>query len=127
MSELFSIGTSALIANQRLLSTAGHNIANANTDGYSRQRVTLSQRPPQYIGVGFVGKGVDIASITRNASDFLTDNVRFSASGQARAATYADLSTQVDGLLSDGTFSPAVQKFFNSLQDAANDPSSTAA
>lgn len=127
MSELFAIGTSALIANQRLLSTAGHNIANANTEGYTRQRVTLAQRPPQYIGVGFVGKGVDIANIARNADDFLTENVRFSASGQARAATYAELAGQVDGLLSDGTFSPALQKFFNSIQDASNDPTSSSA
>lgn len=127
MSELFAIGTSALLANQRLLSTAGHNIANANTDGYTRQRVSLSQRTPQYIGVGFVGKGVDISQISRNADNFLTDNVRFSASGQARAAAYAELAGQVDGLLSDGTFSPALQKFFNSIQDASNDPTSSSA
>ena len=87
MSELFAIGTSALMANQRLLSTAGHNIANANTEGYTRQRVSLSQRTPQYIGVGFVGKGVDISQISRNADNFLTENVRFSASGQARAVS----------------------------------------
>lgn len=127
MSELFSIGTSALIANQRMLSTASHNIANANTDGFSRQRVTLTERPPQYIGFGFVGKGVDVQSVTRRADEFLTDNVRFSAARQSRAATYADLAGQVDTLLSDGTFSPALQKFFDSLQDASNDPSSTPA
>jgi flagellar hook-associated protein 1 FlgK len=124
MSEMFSIGISALISNQRLLATVGHNIANANTDGYSRQSVSLNQRDPQYAGVGFVGKGVEVSAITRTASDFLVNNVRYSASSQSRAASYADLAGQVDNLLSDGTFSPAMQKFFSSLQDVNNDPAS---
>ena len=124
MSEMFSIGISALISNQRLLATVGHNIANANTDGYSRQSVSLTQRDPQYAGVGFVGKGVEVSAITRTASEFLVNNVRYSASSQSRAASYADLAGQVDNLLSDGTFSPAMQKFFSSLQDVNNDPAS---
>ena len=111
MSEMFSIGISALISNQRLLATVGHNIANANTDGYSRQSVSLTQRDPQYAGVGFVGKGVEVSAITRTASEFLVNNVRYSASSQSRAASYADLAGQVDNLLSDGTFSPAMQKY----------------
>ena len=127
MSEMFSIGTSALISTQRLLATVGHNIANANTDGYSRQSVSLTQRDPQYAGVGFVGKGVEVSTITRTASEFLVNNVRYSASSQSRAASYADLAGQVDNLLSDGTFSPAMQKFFSSLQDVNNDPASVPA
>ncbi|MSQ67316.1 MAG: flagellar hook-associated protein FlgK [Gammaproteobacteria bacterium] len=124
MSEMFSIGMSALVSNQRLLATAGHNIANANTEGYSRQTVSLAQRDPQYAGVGFVGKGVEVSAITRTASEFLINNVRYSASSQSRAASYADFAGQVDNLLSDGTFSPAMQKFFGSLQDVNNDPAS---
>ncbi len=127
MSEMFSIGISALLANQKLLATTGHNISNVNTEGYSRQRVTLTERPPQYIGPGFVGKGVDIASIERMGNEFLTANVRLNASGAARAAAFANLSGQVDTLLSDGTFTPALERFFNALQDVNNDPSSTPA
>ena len=127
MSEMFSIGISALRSNQSLLATVGHNIANANTDGYSRQSVSLTQRDPQYAGVGFVGKGVEVSTITRTASEFLVNNVRYSASSQSRAASYADLAGQVDNLLSDGTFSPAMQKFFSSLQDVNNDPASVPA
>jgi len=127
MSEMFSIGMSALLANQKLLATAGHNIANVNTEGFSRQRVTLTERPPQFIGSGFSGKGVDIAAINRMGSEFLTTNVRQNAAGEARAAAYSNLSQQVDTLLSDGTFTPAMERFFNSLQDVNNDPSSTPA
>ena len=127
MPEMFAIGTSALVATQRLLSTASHNIANLNTEGYSRQRVTLTQRLPQYNGDTFVGKGVDVSGVVRNASDYLNDNVRLSTTSQARATTFVDLSSQVDSLLSDGSFSPAMQNFFTALQDASNDPSSTSA
>lgn len=56
MSEMFSIGISALLANQKLLATTGHNISNVNTEGFSRQRVTLTERPPQFSGVGFRAK-----------------------------------------------------------------------
>jgi flagellar hook-associated protein 1 FlgK len=127
MSEMFSIGISALLANQKLLATTGHNISNVNTEGFSRQRVTLTERPPQFIGIGFSGKGVDIASIERMGSEFLTTNVRLNASGEARAAAYSNLAEQVDTLLSDGTFTPAMERFFNSMQDVNNDPSSTPA
>lgn len=127
MSEMFSIGISALLANQKLLATTGHNISNVNTEGFSRQRVTLTERPPQFFGAGFSGKGVDIASIERMGSEFLTANVRLNASGEARAAAFANLSEQVDTLLSDGTFTPALERFFNALQDVNNDPSSTPA
>jgi len=124
MAELFSVGISALNANSRLLTTTGHNISNANTEGYSRQRVTLESRPPQYIGAGFSGKGVDIAGIARISNEFLTQNLRLSASSEARASAFANLSGQVDTLLSEGTFSPAMERYFTALQDVNNDPSS---
>ncbi len=127
MSGMFSIGVSALQANQKVLTTTGHNISNVNTEGFSRQRVTLTERPPQYMGAGFVGKGVDVASIERMGSEFLTANVRSNTSGAALAAAFANLSGQVDALLSDGTLTPALERFFNALQDVNNDPSSTPA
>lgn len=124
MAELFSVGISALTANSRLLTTTGHNISNANTEGYSRQRVSLTSRTPQYVGVGFAGKGVDISGIARLGSEFLTQNLRLTSSSEARAATLADLAGQVDSLLSEGSFSPAMDRWFTALQDVNNDPSS---
>lgn len=124
MAELFSVGISALTANSRLLTTTGHNISNANTEGYSRQRVTLTNRTPQYIGVGFTGKGVEISNITRSGNEFLTQNLRLSTSSQARAATLADLAGQIDTMLAEGSFSPAMERWFTALQDVNNDPSS---
>jgi flagellar hook-associated protein 1 len=124
MAELFSVGISALNANSRMLTTTGHNISNANTEGYSRQRVTLESRTPQFLGSGFSGKGVDIAGIARISNEFLTQSLRLSASSEARASAFANLSGQVDMLLSEGSFSPAMEGYFSAVQDVNNDPSS---
>ena len=52
--SLFNSGLSGLLASQRGLTVAGHNIANVNTEGYSRQRVELVARTVQGSGVSFL-------------------------------------------------------------------------
>lgn len=65
MANIFEIGISGLNAAQRVLVTTSHNVVNANTEGYSRQRVELSTRPAQFLGGAFSGKGVAITGIDR--------------------------------------------------------------
>lgn len=60
MADILNIGTSALLAVQQAINTTGHNIANANTEGYSRQRVDLDALPPQLKGGNYVGSGVTV-------------------------------------------------------------------
>ncbi len=127
MPGAFDIGVSALLASQRQLSTTSHNIANINTEGYSRQKVSLVQRPPEFVGAGFLGKGVDVSAITRSADQFLNAQLRNSAAGEARAALFGQMTEQVDAVLSDGTFGPAIERYFSTLQDVNNDPSSAPA
>lgn len=72
MSGILSNAVSGLQASQNALRTAGHNISNANTAGYSRQEVTYATRPEQYIGsAGFIGSGVDTTSIERVVNEFV--------------------------------------------------------
>ena len=59
--NIFSIGKTALFAAQAGLSTTGHNIANANVVGYSRQLLVQESALAQYYGYGFVGNGTDVA------------------------------------------------------------------
>ena len=124
MVDVFNVGISALVASQRQLSTTGHNIANANTEGFSRQRVDQIQRTPQFVGSGFVGSGVDVNTIERTADNFLTSQVRSATTNVAESSTFLRLSNMVDSLLGDGTLPLAVQNFFNATQDVADDPSS---
>ncbi len=83
-SPLLSIGTRAMFANYAALQTIGHNIANANTPGYSRQQVELATAQGQFTGAGFFGKGVDVAAVTRSHNAFLTREAA-TASSQAAA------------------------------------------
>ena len=55
MPSIFDVGSSALNSLQRAISTTGNNIANVNTDGYSRQLVEFSTRNPEYNGGFYLG------------------------------------------------------------------------
>lgn len=126
---LFGTGISSLLASQKALATASHNIANVNTDGYSRQRVNTATQTPFPYGVGFVGTGVKITSIERVYDQYLVDQVRTGTSSLNQLSQYYSLATQVDNLLADpqAGLSPSLQDFFNSVQDVANDPASASA
>ncbi len=126
MTDVFNIGTSALVSLQRAIATTGQNIANVNTEGYSRQRVEFTALPPQLTGAGFVGSGVTIASITRSFDAFLADDVRARTSSAFNAQTAADLSGRVDSILAnpDTGLGPALDSFFAAVQDVANNPGS---
>src|SRR3569832_2961559 len=62
---LLNVGLSGLLATQRALTVTGHNISNANTEGYSRQRGDLTSRLPQLYGSSYVGNGVDVGAVSR--------------------------------------------------------------
>ncbi|NHZ32457.1 flagellar hook-associated protein FlgK [Massilia rubra] len=126
--NLLNIGKTGLFAAQVGLSTTGHNIANANVAGYSRQTIIQSSGIAQNYGYGFVGSGTEVEQIKRYSDSFLNGQVR-SAQTQVSSldAFYSQIS-QVDNLLSDSTsgLSPALQDFFKGVQDMASNPSSAA-
>lgn len=129
MPNTFNIGLSALIANQRALATIGNNIANANTPGYSRQRVELTSRPSERFGTNFLGTGVEVDSVRRLTDALLVAQANSAASSFERANTLSGLAARLDGLVADSDtgISAGLQRFFNSLQDVANDPASVPA
>ena len=120
--DTFSIGLSALRAFQQGLATTSHNIANVNTEGFSRQRVSFDSRTPQYIGVGFVGKGVDTLSIRRLANQFLIDQLQLTTYNEVNARRMTELVDQVDRQIGDGLTAEGLQNFFNAINDANDDP-----
>ena len=127
MADILRIGVSGLIAFQRALATTGHNIANANTDGYSRQITDLAARPPQGSGNGFVGNGVDVQSVRRLFDQFAVNNLRTATSNAGLAGSVAKFAGQVDDILGNPStgIASGMQDFFNAWQDVADNPSST--
>ena len=124
--DLFGVGISGLLASQRGLTTTGHNIANANTPGFSRQRTELVARPSQRLGDGFIGTGVGISTVVRIFDTFLQDQVRTTTASASQLDRLHNLSQQVDGLLANPAsgLTPAVQEFFSALHELSDDPSS---
>jgi flagellar hook-associated protein 1 FlgK len=129
MTEILNIGVSALLAYQRSLATTGHNISNANTEGYNRQRVDLATRVPQQLGDSWVGTGVNVTQITRQYDEFLAGSVRSSLSATSEMETYYSNASRLDSLLADSDtgLDPAMQDFFSAISEVADDPTSIAA
>ncbi|MCP5328000.1 MAG: flagellar hook-associated protein FlgK [Steroidobacteraceae bacterium] len=129
MSQVLSSGLSGLLAFQRALDTTAHNIANANTDGYTRQRVELATRPASPFGNGWVGQGVDVATVRRTVDDFLISQTRTSSSSLERLNAFATQSERVSRLFIGGEngLSGSLQKFQNAIQGVATEPTSIAA
>src|SRR5690606_26044059 len=119
-----STAVSGLLAFQRGLDTTSQNIANAATAGYSRQRVELVTRPAQAYGSGWIGAGVDVATVARVYDSFLATQVRSSASSFARYDTIATEAGRLDNVLGDSStgISAAFATLINAFQEVASDP-----
>jgi flagellar hook-associated protein 1 FlgK len=127
--SLLSIGKSGLLAAQVGLSTTGNNITNANTAGYNRQAAIQTDTGTLYQGFGYVGTGTEVSAVRRYYDNFLATSLRNAEANQASVNTYSAQISQIDNLLADTTagLSPALQDFFNGVQDATANPASSAA
>ena len=128
MSDILSIGTSALRATQAAIATTSNNISNVNTDGYSRQRVDQATYPANFDGTHYTGSGVNITGVDRVYNGFLANQVRTYTASQQQQQTYLDYAKQVDDMLGSSSLSldSGMSDFFNSVQQVANDPTSIA-
>ena len=68
--NLYNTGVSGLLASQQQLATTGNNIANVNTEGYTRQRAEQNATTGIYSGGNFIGTGTYIEDIRRVYDQF---------------------------------------------------------
>jgi flagellar hook-associated protein 1 FlgK len=124
MSGLLNIASRALTANQTVLQTVGHNIANVNTVGYSRQNAVLQTNDGQYTGAGYIGKGVEVLTIQRNYSGFLTTQATLASAVSAGDSARADKLNQLQNLFPGGAnaLGAAVSDMLNAFSDVASAP-----
>ena len=129
MAGILGIGASGVIAYKSALDTIGHNISNANTEGYSRQRVNLATHIPSFEGFGYIGNGVHADSVERLYDQFVNAQIRGSSSSEAQFDTYHTYAAQLDNLLADENLSldPSIQNFFDAVQELADNPASSIA
>ena len=126
-SGIFGIGLTGLHAAQAGLATAGHNIANVNTPGYSRQVALQTASRPLYTGDGYFGQGVDLQSVRRIYGDFLVLQSRTSLSELSSLTTSSTELRGLDDLFADPTagLSPVLDEYFAGLNGVAAHASDT--
>jgi flagellar hook-associated protein 1 FlgK len=127
LSSLFSIARSALLAHQRAMSVTAHNVANAQTPGYSRQRLDLVPADPLRGPLGTIGRGVTEAGISRARDRFFDAAFRRESGLLSGSGTLANLLSQVEAAVhepSDVGIAATLDGMFKSFADLANDPSS---
>ena len=124
MPDSFGIGVSALQSLQTAIKTTGQNIANVNTEGYSRQSVNFVTNPPDRVGSYFVGAGVTINSIDRAYDEFLTRDVQNRTASSSLYANLAESAGRVDELFADPAtgIGPALSELFSAMEAVANSP-----
>ena len=121
---IFGIGVSGLAAAQAGLLTTSHNISNANTPGYSREEILQSTRMPLFTGAGYFGQGVNVSSVRRIYSDFLTSQALQAQAAASHLDTYNTQLSQLANLFSDPTsgLAPALSDFFAGANAVAANP-----
>ncbi|MBX9832862.1 MAG: flagellar hook-associated protein FlgK, partial [Burkholderiaceae bacterium] len=122
--SLLNVGARALLANQAALQTAGHNIANVNTAGYSRQSVVLQTVQGQFTGGGYIGKGVDVQTILRNQSELLTRQATAASAVDAGDTVRMDRLRQLQEVFSGGPsgIGASINDMMNALSDVVGSP-----
>ena len=124
--SIFSNGVSGLNAAQIGQLTTSHNIANASTQGYSRQQIVQGTNTPMFTGAGFIGQGTNVQTVQRVYNNFLGSQVLVAQTGASAMESYLAEVKQIDNLLADPSagLSPALSEFFKGVQDVAANPAS---
>jgi len=108
------------------LSVTGHNIANVNTDSYSRQTVITGTRAPLFNGTGYFVQGAQVMNVERSYDEFINQEIRAAVSNQGQSEAFFDFSERVSNLLANTeTGVPAaMNEFFDAMSVVASDPAS---
>ena len=131
MSSIFAIlgtGRGALLAQQQAVDVTGHNIANVNTPGYTRQRVVMQANEPISTTPGQVGSGVRTTEIQRIYDRFIDFQINSETQSLARWEGQNDTLGKVEILVNESQgmgLNQALSDFWAGWQDLANNPAGT--
>lgn len=127
----FNVAKSGMSAQQQVINTTSHNISNAATVGYSRQRAVLKTNAPQTTtgGVaGQIGTGAQVAAIERIRDTFLDYQVRNENSIYEQYTTREKFLSEIEGIFnepSDSGLSTQLGAFFDAWQELSKQPQSS--
>jgi len=126
------MGKRSLITEQTAIKTSGHNISNANTEGYTRQRVTRQTEIPLYDPSlsraerpGQIGQGVEVSKIERLRNHFIDDRLMDEKANQGFWKTKNDYLYHIELIHNepdDKNIRSLMDSFWNSWEELANNP-----
>ena len=130
MTLAMSTALSAMMVSQRVAETTSHNIANANTPGYSRQVTVLTPSLPIRTTAGIMGTGVTIERIMAIRDEFLNARIGTQKTALGRAEAQSTTLAEIEAIvMPDPTSNLGVtlDDFFEAINELANAPQSSVA
>jgi flagellar hook-associated protein 1 FlgK len=130
INRLVEIGKSALFTAQQAISVAGHNIANVNTPGYSRQAVSLAENRPENGSPGQIGTGVHVETIRRSFDAFVEEQLLGSRERLGEFTASSNALARLEPIFGDANnlgIGTGLNEFFSALQDVATNPNDLSA
>ena len=127
MTDIIGIASNAVASYQRALGTVSNNIANVNTEGYSRQDVVLKDTSPTKAANMFFGTGVALEAVKRQFDAFAESNLRNSTSDLSSQKPMVDYTKRVMDIMGDKSvgLSSALDDFFGAANALSADPASS--
>ena len=118
------IGQSSIFANQKNMSVIGNNVANANTEGYSRQEVQMEPWPTVERGGLSFGQGVKLGEIARAHDRFVTDRLRNVSEEYGQAEGRATALTELERIIGidENSLAGAMDDFFDAWHELSVNP-----
>src|SRR6056300_176661 len=128
MSDLLNIGASATELYRQALSTVSNNIANLNSDGYSRQEITAQENNPVLQGVSYLGTGSNSKGVSRAFDEFATSNIRVANSKVSEQKPLIQYTDRLIDLLGTekGSLSAGFNRFYSAVAQLSSNPTEEA-
>ncbi len=127
---IYNLASQSLISYQAAINTVGHNVANAATPGYHRQRVNLQANLPERTAFGALGSGVTIDSVQRVEDRFIQFAIQREIPIMARYDARAIALSQSElafGEPSESGMTTMLDEFFGGWSDLASSPEDSGA
>lgn len=118
-------GLSGIMASQNAIRTTGHNISNAETPGYTRQRSTITTRTPDDMEQFQIGRGADVTGVERLVNKQLETRIQNSNSELSNLTEQKEALSRVEQIfneLSENDIGSSINQFFNSIQELSKSP-----
>jgi flagellar hook-associated protein 1 FlgK len=127
--NLFQTGRSGMVAAKTAMATTGHNISNANTEGFSRQRVETETSTPQVQGHNLIGTGTLVTRVSRINDEYIEKQIRNGGRDMANMEEKDLMLRQTEDIFNEmggEGLNRLVSKYFNEFRRLSNEPDNEA-